>query len=370
MTPPNPTFPVQEIDAATAAALDRAVHHARAYLATLDSAPVAATTARGTLLARLDVPLAVDGVPADRVVDDLAAAVEGGLLGSTSGRFFAWVIGGALPSTVATEWLMTAWDQNAAIYATAPAASVAEEVAGKWLLDLLQLPPQASFGFTTGCQTAHFTALAAARDHLLRQRGWDVAVHGMAGAPPLRVFATPLHHVSLDRALRYLGIGSRQLTMLPVEADGRLAPSTLEAALVANEGPAIVALNAGDLNLGVFDACTDLVPLAQRHGAWVHVDGRSACSRARAPGSTRSRLASTWPTAGRPTATSGSTCRRTAASSPCATPTRTAAASPFVTPISWPKTRLATKSTGARSGRAVRAGSRCTPRCGSWAVAV
>ena len=84
------------------------------------------------------------------VVDELAAAVDGGLIGSGSGRFFAWVIGGALPSAVATEWLMSAWDQNAAIYATSPASSVVEEVAGKWLLDLLRLPAEASFGFTTG----------------------------------------------------------------------------------------------------------------------------------------------------------------------------------------------------------------------------
>jgi aromatic-L-amino-acid decarboxylase len=273
MTCPRPAAGVPNLDATTNAALDRAVHHARSYLSALESAPVGATTARGALQARLDVPLGVDGLPPDRVVDDLAAAIEGGLIGSAGGRFFAWVIGGALPSAVATEWLMSAWDQNAAIYATSPASSVVEEVAGKWLLDVLRLPPHASFGFTTGCQTAHFTALAAARDHLLRQHGWSVAEDGMAGAPPMRVIATAMHHVSIDRALRYLGIGSRQLTVLPVAADGRLEAATLEAALTASDGPTIVALNAGDLNLGVFDPFTELVPLAHRHGAWVHVDG-------------------------------------------------------------------------------------------------
>lgn len=273
MTSRHPSPSAPGLDPHTSSALTRADHHARAYLSALDSAPVAATAAREALVAQLDVPLGADGLPADRVVDELAAAVEGGLIGSASGRFFAWVIGGALPSAVGTEWLMAAWDQNAAIYATAPAASVVEEVAGKWLLDLLRLPAQASFGLTTGCQTAHFTALAAARDHVLRQRGWDVAVNGLAGAPPIRVFVTAIRHVSIDRALRYLGIGSRQITELPVGADGRLDAATLEAALAASEGPAIVALNAGDLNSGVFDSFTDLVPLAQRYGAWVHVDG-------------------------------------------------------------------------------------------------
>jgi glutamate/tyrosine decarboxylase-like PLP-dependent enzyme len=254
-------------------ALERAAHHAHAYLATLNTGAVAATASRQELLSRLDVPLTREGVAADVVVDELAAAVDGGLLGSAGGRFFAWVIGGALPSAIAAEWLMSAWDQNAAIYATSPVSSVVEEVAGTWLLDVLRLPRDGSFGFTTGCQTAHFTALSAARDHLLRQCGWSVAEQGLAGSRPIRVFATALHHVSVDRALRYLGIGARQLHVLPVAADGRLESATLETALSHGGGPTIVALNAGDLNLGAFDPFTTLVPLAHRHGAWVHVDG-------------------------------------------------------------------------------------------------
>jgi aromatic-L-amino-acid decarboxylase len=264
---------VPAIDSSITSALDRAAHHARAYLATLDTGAVSATVTRQELLSRLDVPLTHEGVAPNVVIDELAAAVDGGLIGSAGGRFFAWVIGGALPSAVATEWLMSAWDQNAAIYATSPVSSVVEEVAGKWLLDVLRLPTEASFGFTTGCQTAHFTALAAARDHLLRGRGWDVAERGLAGSDPIRVFATALHHVSLDRALRYLGIGSRQLRVLPIAADGRLESGTLEAALAQSSGPAILALNAADLNLGIFDPFTTLVPLAHRYGAWVHIDG-------------------------------------------------------------------------------------------------
>lgn len=255
------------------AALDRAVVHARAYLSTLETDPVAPTISRQELISRLNVPLTDHGERADAIVDDLASAVRGGLVGSAGGRFFAWVIGGALPSAVATEWLMSAWDQNAAIYATSPASSVVEEVAGKWLLDVLRLPAEASFGFTTGCQTAHFTALAAARDHLLRERGWDVAEQGLAGSPPIRVFVTAVHHLSVDRALRYLGVGSRQVHALPVGSDGTLEAATLDAALSAGDGPAIVALNAADLNLGVFDPFNTLIPVARRHRAWVHIDG-------------------------------------------------------------------------------------------------
>src|SRR5687767_13445046 len=89
---------VPAIDSSMNSALDRAAHHARAYLATLDTGAVAATMSRRELLSRFDVPLTREGVVADVVVDELAAAVEGGLIGSAGGRFFAWVIGGALPS--------------------------------------------------------------------------------------------------------------------------------------------------------------------------------------------------------------------------------------------------------------------------------
>lgn len=254
-------------------ALDRAAWHARRYLDHVDTRSVAAPATRDALLARFDIPLGAEGLPAARVIDDLAAAAEGGQLGTGSARFFAWVIGGALPSTIAAEWLVSAWDQNAVIYATSPVSSVVEEVAGKWLLDLLRLPATASFAFTTGCQMAHFTGLAAARDHVLRAVGWDVGTQGLAGSPPIRVLASELRHVSLDRALRYLGIGSRQLEILPVDGDGLITPRVLEGALARGNGPTIVGLNAGDLNTAAFDPYPTLIPLAHAHGAWVHIDG-------------------------------------------------------------------------------------------------
>ncbi len=252
--------------------LDVAHEHARAWLASLDTRPVAAGISREELRSRLSGALPVRGTDASTVVEELARAAEGGQLGSASGRFFAWVIGGTLPSAMAAEWLVSAWDQNATIYATSPVASVVEEVAGAWLLELFRLPGTASFGFTTGCQMAHFTALAAAREHLLASCGWDVNRQGMAGSPPIRVLVSEIRHVSLDRALRYLGIGKDQLVILPVDDQGRITPAALEGALVGN-APTLVCLNAGDLNTGAFDDFRTLVPMAHAHGAWVHVDG-------------------------------------------------------------------------------------------------
>ena len=107
-------------------ALDRAAHHASVWLEGLATRAVNATTSLEELRARLRVPLTRRGVDPVQIVDDLAAATEGGLLGSPGGRFFAWVIGGTMPSAIAADWLTSAWDQNAGIYATAPAAAVAE----------------------------------------------------------------------------------------------------------------------------------------------------------------------------------------------------------------------------------------------------
>ena len=192
-------------------ALERASYHAQRYLDGLGTQSVAPTVTREMLLSRFDIPLAREGMAGEDVIDELARAADGGLVSNASGRFFAWVMGGTLPAATAAEWLVAAWDQNAAIYATAPAASVVEEVAAKWLLDVLRLPATASFAFTTGCQMAHFVAMLAARDHVLRLSGWDVGTQGLAGSPPIRVLLSALRHVSLDRALRYAGIGSRQL---------------------------------------------------------------------------------------------------------------------------------------------------------------
>ncbi len=254
-------------------ALDRAMFHATRHIDQADVASVAPVASRDTLLSRFDIPLGQAGISAAQVIDDLALAAEGGIVNNVGGRFFAWVIGGALPSALAAEWLTAAWDQNAAIYATSPVASVIEEVAGKWLLDILRLPSDASFAFTTGCQMAHFVGVLSARDHLLRAVGWDVGTEGLAGSPPIRVLVSAVRHVSLDRALRYAGIGARQIVVLPTQADGAIAPAVLEQALRSGSGPAFVGLNAADLNTAAFDDFRTLVPLAKAHGAWVHVDG-------------------------------------------------------------------------------------------------
>ncbi len=254
--------------------LSAALKHALHHLGSADTSSVAATVSLSTLRRRLDLPLNDNGLDAARVVDDLVSGVEGGILGSAGGRFFGWVIGGSLPAALAADWLTSAWDQNAGLYACGPAAAVVEETAGRWLKEVLHLPTTASFALVTGCQMAHVTCLAAARHSLLAQRGWDVEQEGLAGSPAIRILTSSEKHGSTVRAVRLLGLGEKHVVDLPVDQEGGLLASALREALESDPtAPTIVVLQAGDLNIGAYDDFATLIPIAHRHHAWVHIDG-------------------------------------------------------------------------------------------------
>jgi glutamate/tyrosine decarboxylase-like PLP-dependent enzyme len=253
--------------------LKRALHHAETYLDELDHRPVGSVVSYETLRSRLARALPEDGCDAIQVIDDLVADVDGGILGCAGGRFFAWVIGGALPSALAADWLTSTWDQNAALYACGPAAAVVEEVAGQWIKELLDLPQNASFAFTTGCQLAHFTCLAAARHAVLTRSGWNLEQDGLFGAAPLRVIVSEQRHGSVDRALRYLGFGRRHIVAAAVDENGSIDSKSFQRLLTSSATPTIVVLDAADLNIGAFDDFAHLIPMAKQADAWVHIDG-------------------------------------------------------------------------------------------------
>jgi len=254
--------------------LERTLGYVLSYLDNLDNMPVAATATLEELRARLVRPLNDGSLDATEVIDDLVRDSAGGILGSAGGRFFGWVIGGAVPAALAGDWLTATWDQNAALYACGPAEAVIEEVCGAWLKELLNLPASASFALVTGCQMAHMTCLASARNGLLAQRGWDVERQGMMGAPPIRILTSSERHGSIERVVRFLGLGIDAIVGLPTDEQGRLRADALTEALHSRpDQPTIVLLQAGDLNIGAYDPFTELIPLAHAHNAWVHVDG-------------------------------------------------------------------------------------------------
>jgi glutamate/tyrosine decarboxylase-like PLP-dependent enzyme len=253
--------------------LGEAYRRAAGYLAALPDRPVGRPADPAALRAALGGP--VPERPADpaAVVAALADAAEPGVVATGSGRYFGFVVGGAMPAALAADWLTATWDQNAGLYAMGPAAAVVEEIAGGWLADLLGLPAGVSVGFVTGAQQANATGLAAARHEVLRRVGWDVEAAGLTGAPRVRLLVGAERHVTIDRAARFLGFGTDALVPVPADDEGRMRPDALAAALAGADGPAIVCTQAGNVNSGAVDPVGEICEIAHRAGAWVHVDG-------------------------------------------------------------------------------------------------
>jgi glutamate/tyrosine decarboxylase-like PLP-dependent enzyme len=255
-------------------ALETAFQSARDYIENLDATPVGATADVQTLRKQLTKPLTNEGMPPEEVVAELARDAQAGLIGTGTGRFFGWVIGGAVPAALGADILASAWDQNGALYATSPAAAIVEEIAGAWLKEILGLPANASFALVTGCQMAHTTCLAAARHALLAKLNWNVEEKGLFGAPPIRILTSGMRHGTFERAIRLLGLGKSHVLLLDSDERDCLRADELERALrIDPSTPTIVLLQAGDVNIGAMDDFKTLIPIAKKYDAWVHVDG-------------------------------------------------------------------------------------------------
>jgi glutamate/tyrosine decarboxylase-like PLP-dependent enzyme len=253
--------------------LEETASYAADFLEGLSERPVRETASLEELRASLGG--ALPEIPADPrvVISDLARAADPGVIAIPGGRYFGFVIGGAVPAAVAADWLTTTWDQNAGLYVAGPAAAVVEEVAGEWLKELLCLPRDASFGFVTGCQMAGVTGLAAARHAVLERAGWNVEERGLTGAPPISIVAGQERHTTVDRALRFLGLGTG--CIVPVEADdqGRMLPDALRSTLAELDGPTIVCAQAGNVNTGSFDPIARIADVTSATASWLHIDG-------------------------------------------------------------------------------------------------
>lgn len=253
--------------------LDAAAGHARRYLDSVGGRMVGALVDTDALRTELAVPLADAGDDARQVIDILAGMGRDGTVASQGPRYFGFVTGSSLPVATAADWLVSAWDQNAGLHVMSPLAGVVEDVVRGWILSLLDLPPAWSVGYVTGGQMANFTALAAARHHVLHAVGWDVEANGMGGAPPIDVLASEEAHYTIARSLAMLGLGHRNLRTVPTDGQGRMRAQALERLLADRSGPCIVCAQAGNVNTGAFDPVDVLADLARERGAWLHVDG-------------------------------------------------------------------------------------------------
>lgn len=244
-----------------------------AYRARRNANPVYPQLSADELRARFDVGLPDTGRAGEEILNQLADAAEAGLVGLTGDAFYGWVMGSSNSVGVGADWMAAAWGQNAAIFQSAPSAAIAEEVSGKWLIDLLGLPSQSSIAFTTGATMASYICLAAARTHVLAQIGWDIEAKGQFGAPEITVCVSTEAHTAIFAVLRYLGFGHQRLTMIEADDQGRMIPDDLKAKLDSVDGPKIIIAQAGHINTGSCDDFAALNAIAKTHNAWLHIDG-------------------------------------------------------------------------------------------------
>lgn len=249
------------------------------YLSSVDTRGVAPTPEAIARLAALGGPLPEEPADAAEVLallDDIGSPAT---MASTGGRYFGFVIGGALPATLAASWLASTWDQNGGMTVASPIASALEVAAQGWLLDVLGLPASAGVGFVTGATMANFSALAAARHALLERAGWNVEAQGLFGAPPITVVVGDEVHVSLLKGLNLLGLGRERVVRVPVDRQGRMRPD----ALPPLNSSTLLCIQAGNVNSGACDPVEELCAIAHAAGAWVHVDGAFGLWLAAAP---------------------------------------------------------------------------------------
>jgi glutamate/tyrosine decarboxylase-like PLP-dependent enzyme len=253
--------------------LTSAAAHAAEYRASLAASSGKPPKSYRDMRDRLMEPLPDAGESSEAVLDELIGAAAGGLMPIAGPRFFGWVMGASHPAGVAADWMVSAWGQNAGYHTPTPAASALEDVAERWLLELLGLPRESSIGFATGATVANAICLAAARTRVLLNVGWDPDADGLFGAPPVNVLIGADAHSSLFSSLQIIGFGYNRVTRIETDDEGRMLVASLEAALDNSSGPSIVIAQAGQINTGAFDPFADIIPLARKHGAWLHVDG-------------------------------------------------------------------------------------------------
>jgi glutamate/tyrosine decarboxylase-like PLP-dependent enzyme len=254
--------------------LHRTAEIAGEFLDRLAERPVGSKADLAALRGALGGPMPDGPSDPEGVIDALAREAEPGIVASAGPRYFGFVVGGGVPAALAADWLTSAWDQNAGLYALSPAAAVVEEVAASWLLDLFGLPQESSVGFVTGATMANFTAIGAARHAVLERADWNVEDDGLFGAPPISVVVGDEAHVTIFVSLQMIGLGRARVHRVATDEQGRMRPDALRETLAGIDGPTIVCAQAGNVNTGAFDPLPEIVDAVRAMpNAWLHVDG-------------------------------------------------------------------------------------------------
>jgi glutamate/tyrosine decarboxylase-like PLP-dependent enzyme len=242
---------------------------AEAFLGDVDDALV-----RPPGTPEIEAALPSDGVGSLEALTSLVQSAMEGATRSTGPRFFHFVMGGVTPAALGADWMTSTINQSVYNWVSSPLASRIEQVTLGWLKELFGIPREWSAVMTSAATTANLVGLAAARRWWGLEHGVDVDEEGLAGLPPIPVFAGGFLHASAVKVLGIVGLGRGRPGILTRDAAGHIDLEALESALLGLGGkPAILLATAGDVNTGDFDPIREMAELARKHHAWLHVDG-------------------------------------------------------------------------------------------------
>lgn len=253
--------------------IKRAAEHGSEFLRSARNLPAHAAVDMAAARERLVKDLPEEPTPGDQVFEDFIAAAKGGIVPTMGGRFFSFVIGGIHEIGTATDMLAAAWDDNQGTPLAAPFGCAVDELVGEWVLDLLDLPREASVGLVTGATIGNFVGICAARNALLARQGWDVEADGLYGAPKITVLISANAHPALRQGLRLAGFGERRVIQVPCDNQGRMLSDVFAHELAATKGPVLVCAQIGQINTGAADPLLEIGARCREHGAWLHIDG-------------------------------------------------------------------------------------------------
>ncbi|MCB1586434.1 MAG: aspartate aminotransferase family protein [Xanthomonadales bacterium] len=249
--------------------LDKAKEFAEAYLNKMNNEKIQVGDEARKNLSHLDFDLQQESVDELEVIKRMNKYIEPATMKMTSSKFFGFVIGGSYPVSIASNWMSTAWDQNTGLELTTPATAAVESISSKWLLKILGLPEDSATAFVTGATVANFTALAAARNHVFKNAGWDVEADGLIGAPDLQIIISEESHPTVYKSLAMLGLGRNRVTRVKTDDQGRMDLS----AFPEVKDNSIIITQAGNINSGACDPIAEICDLVKNKNSWVHVDG-------------------------------------------------------------------------------------------------
>ena len=220
-------------------------------------------------LSSFEEKLSENPVETSEIINQLHTYGSPATVAQTGGRYFGFVCGGVLPSSLAARWLADSWDQNGALYLMSPVCSKIEEITEKWIAELLGLPEETAAGFVSGSSTATIIGLAAGRNFLLKNAGYDIFGKGLVNAPGIKVVIGEGAHSTVFKALSIIGLGNNDLIKVPGDDQGRIK----EDLIPEPDNMTLLVLQAGNVNSGSFDRFENICRKAKKAGSYVHIDG-------------------------------------------------------------------------------------------------